>query len=316
MKEIQTVLGNIAGESLGFCQCHEHLCLEKGHSFQCHSALCIDQPDKTLLELLDYAKGGGCAVVDAQPVGCGRNAQVLQTLSRESGVHIIASTGFHKLCFYQEGHWIFQKSAQELADLYTAELTVGMSPLCDTCQPAPTADLPKAGQIKTALDVCGLTNGYETVFAAAAIAAKNTNAPVMIHVEQGADPMALLAFFLEEGLSPSQLIFCHMDRAVADFATHLAICKAGCYLEYDTVGRFKYHSDDHELDLIAGLLDAGYGGQLLMSLDVTNQRLLHYGGEIGLTYIQKTFAPQMEARNMPLQQIFVENPKQAFSFEK
>jgi phosphotriesterase-related protein len=96
---IRTVRGDIAPESLGFCQSHEHLCITKGRPAQVNPDLCIDDPDKSARELTRYREAGGQAVVDAQPVGCGRDPLMLETLSRTSGVHIIASTGFHRLCF-------------------------------------------------------------------------------------------------------------------------------------------------------------------------------------------------------------------------
>lgn len=40
---------------------------------------------------------------------------------------------------------------------------------------------------------------------------------------------------------------------------HEAIAATGAYLEYDTVGRFKYHSDEDEARLIVHMLSRGYG---------------------------------------------------------
>ncbi|MFR1989782.1 MAG: hypothetical protein ACLS3C_06875 [Oscillospiraceae bacterium] len=45
-------------------------------------------------ELLDYRAAGGSTIVDAQPVGCNRMTKELVQLSRDSGVQIVASTGF------------------------------------------------------------------------------------------------------------------------------------------------------------------------------------------------------------------------------
>ncbi len=312
---IRTVLGDIAPENLGFCQCHEHLYIHKGKSFDVNSSLCIDTPDLTLQELQAFRDAGGQAVVDAQPVGCGRDASVLRWLSQQSGVNIIASTGFHKLCFYPQHHWIFSKSAEKLSELFIKELTVGMSSLCDDCEPTPSEQNPMAGQIKVALDANGITQEYLPLFTGAAMAAKHTGAPVMLHVEQGANPMQALDFFDRHGIKARQLIFCHLDRAVGDLAVHIALAKAGAFLEYDTIGRYKYHSDAKEIEIISTLCVAGCADSLLMSLDVTSARLLSYKGEIGLCYILQQFLPLLTQKGIDWRNFFYANPQNAMQIK-
>ena len=106
MKEIITVTGRIAPEELGFCQCHEHIAMSKGISYQINPALCIDDMEKSLEEAKRFHLAGGQSFIEAQPCGANRMALELRSLSEDSGVHIIASTGFHKLCFYPKEHWI------------------------------------------------------------------------------------------------------------------------------------------------------------------------------------------------------------------
>lgn len=316
MPIIRTVLGDIPPEQLGFCQCHEHLSIEKGQSFKIHPALCIDSEQNSMLELTDYYTAGGRAVADAQPVGCGRNAKVLQTIAKQSGVHIIASTGFHKMIFYPENHWVFSYSQQELQQIFTAEITQGMYTTYNETPPAQQTGA-KAGFVKSALDAGEFTLQYQKMFAAAAGAALQTGAPLMVHIEGGSNPVALADFLQAQGVAPHQLIFCHMDRMVADLSIHQQLCRRGIFLEYDTVARFKYHSDEKEIEIVQQMLAAGFGGQLLMSLDVTRQRLLRYGGEVGLPYILTTFIPKMLEHSISqtqIQDIFGTNPAKAFAF--
>lgn len=312
---ITTLLGEIPAESLGFCQCHEHILMSKGVSFQVHKLLCIDDPEKSLAELKAYKVAGGSALVDAQPVGCNRMASKEMELSKVSGVHIIGSTGFHKMCFYPENHWNFTASEDEIAQLYIRELTVGMYDDGEHNFPS-VATTAKAGQIKTALDKVNLTAPYKKLFSAAVTASKATGKPIMVHIEQGSDPLALLDFFLERDMAPEKLIFCHMDRAIPEIEIILAVAKAGVYLEFDTIGRFNYHSDDRELEIIQSVLDAGYENQLLCSLDTTRGRLQAYDpAAVGLTYIRNTFLPAMEKAGITdgqLAKIFRVNPAQAF----
>ena len=48
---VRTVLGDIAPADLGWCQCHEHVFLEKGRSFELHKALLMDDYEKSQDEL-------------------------------------------------------------------------------------------------------------------------------------------------------------------------------------------------------------------------------------------------------------------------
>ena len=67
-----------------------------------------------------------------------------------------------------------------------------------------------------------------------------------------------------------------MDRACGDIETLKKVLDYGISLEFDTIGRFKYHSDVRELELIRQILDWGYENQLLFSLDTTRERLKTY----------------------------------------
>ena len=97
------------------------------------------------------------------------------------------------------------------------------------------------------------------------------------------------------GLTPERLIVCHVDRQAADFGPHDAIAATGVYLDYDTIGRFKYHSDEEEVALLRHMCERGYAQRLLLSLDTTAQRMAAYGGEISLCYLLERFLPRLEA---------------------
>lgn len=311
MKEIITVRGPIKADELGFCQCHEHIALSSGKSCSVNPALLIDDMEKSLEEVLRYQSAGGCSFIDAQPLGCNRMTEELKGLSEASGIHIIASTGFHKLAFYPEDHWIHTLLSSNLAELFIRELTCGMYVDGDLGLPIRQCDS-RAGIIKTAYDTDGLSPRYQELFTAAAKASLQTDRVIMIHVEQNTNPVILQDFLLGLGIAPKNLIFCHMDRACQDMGLHKTILKEGSYLEFDTIGRFKYHSDAHEIQIFRELIDAGYERQLLYSLDTTRSRLKSYTPDaIGLAYILTTFNPALQAAGVSDSRIrlfSVENP--------
>lgn len=314
---ITTVTGDVSAETFKFCQCHEHLLIAPGRSGEIDPALCFSDISKSSAEVRRYRDAGGSALVDAQPVGCGRMAAGLLQISREAEILLVASTGFHKMLFYPENHWIFSATPTYLTNLFLHELREGM--YVDADYSLPTEWIPaRAGIIKTALDSCNLTPLYEKLFYAAATASRLTGAPVMIHVEKGSAPLELLNFYVKMGLSPSRLIFCHLDRACSDISVHTKLCRAGCYLEYDTIGRFKYHSDEEEVLLFQILKKEGLLSHLLFSLDTTRLRLKTYGGQdaVGLDYILHTFLPLLIASGFSpeeIREISVLNPRAALA---
>lgn len=319
------MLGPLFPEKLGFTQCHEHLMLSKGVSYECNPSLWMDDIEASVKEVTSYRKMGGAAFVEAQPGGCNRMSEELKEISARTGVHIVASTGFHKMQFYPKGHWIGNTDRDRLAGFFIEELTKGMYVGTEHTSPFEnkTSDGWKdlkgkvfqtrtcAGIIKTALDSCGLAGPYRELFPAAAKAQKETNAPMMVHIEEGSSPVSLMRFLEETGVDLRRVYFCHMDRACRNWEVFRQVLRGGVTLEFDTIGRFRYHSDEEELRLVKRIL-AENEEQLLMSLDTTRARLKSYCEDAaGLTYILEVFLPMMRQEGISesqLNKIFYENP--------
>lgn len=313
-----TVTGAIAPKSLGFCHAHEHLFIADGHSAKVNPSLRLDSWPKTLAELHLYQKAGGRAIVDAQPLGCGRMAELLSRASKASNINILASTGFHKLSFYPSDHWIHTIAQDKLTDLFISEYREGMYIDGDFALPCQRITA-KPGVIKVAAEAGGLTPAYRRLFTAAAEAAKETGLPILSHVEMGKGAFEQINFFLDHGLSPKGLILCHLDRDLRDFGYHCRVAETGVYLEYDTIGRYKYHSDEEEAIHIAKMVEAGFQRQILLGLDVTRERMKSYGGNIGLDYIITKFVhllKQVGLDNRVIEEFLVGNPAEAFQNKK
>ncbi|WP_084552161.1 phosphotriesterase family protein [Bacillus cihuensis] len=312
---ITTVTGQIASEEIGFCHSHEHLFLKKGPSSEIDSSLQIDDFDKTTQELNLFKAVGGTTVVDAQPIGSGRHSQWLMAASQQTGIQIVASTGFHKLMFYSENHWIRTADVDTLTELFIDELENGMYADGEDAWPVEKI-VARAGIIKTAADFEGVGGQYYRLFKAASQAAVATGTPIMSHTELGYGALDQIKLFTDLGVAPSQLIICHLDRKMDNVDYMLHVASTGVYLELDTIGRFKYHSDDEEVELIIKLIEAGYENQILLGLDSTRKRLRSYGGELGLDYLVKSFLPRLEYSGVSkalIRKFIHENPAKAFS---
>lgn len=325
---IHTVTGEIDPNTLGYCQCHEHLYIAQGKSGRLNPALIIDQPEKTEGELLRYYEKGGRAVVDAQPVGCGRMAKELYEASVKTGVHIIASTGFHKLDFYEEQHFVYQLDEDQLAQLFVDEIRVGMYTDKVNGNEVPrVVGLARAGMIKTASDGRDIRQKedhlpvYKKLFLAAGKASKLTGAPIMTHLEMGLGADSQLEVLTSQGVPTNRIIMSHLDRRIGleqrDY--QLRILKSGVYIQLDTIGRFKYHDDRAEAEFIALLCEKGFENQILLGLDTTKERMKSYGGELGLDYILEQFKYQLQKVGIDDQRFnkfTVINPKHAICFQK
>jgi len=315
---IRTVLGDIPKEQLGFCHSHEHLFIAEGKPSQINPVLRIDDFEKTKEELHVFRSLGGKAIVDAQPIGCGRMADQLAEVSRQTGIHIVASTGFHKQSFYYEDHWLFRYSEDRLAQIFIHEIEEGMYTGADNRDPEAQIQA-KAGLIKTAIDedLPGLT-GIKLLNAAAQ-ASLSTAVPIMCHTETHRQGIVVAEHFMKLGVAPENLIICHLDRTLDDYSVHKQLAEYGVYLEYDTIGRFKYHNDEEEADLIVQMLDWGYGESLLLGLDTTRARLRSYGGEIGLDHMSVSFIPLLRQRGVSesaIANMMIHNPSHAFARKK
>jgi len=313
---VRTVTGDCSPEALCHCQCHEHVLIAKGKPFEINPALYMDDEAASLAELLLYKSAGGGALVDAEPAGAGGMPRELMHISEQSGIRIVASTGFHKLVFYPAAHWITSSDADTLAQCFIADLTEGLATDADTGFPKDRCSA-RAGVIKCALDRHGLDAVYKRLFKAAAQAALKTGAPLLVHTEDGARALSLISYISDFGIPPGRMMICHTERSVRSFEEKLEIAKTGVYLECDTIARQKYHSDEDEVLFIQHLCDAGYEDRILLGLDTTRQRLKSYGGETGLDYILKIFLPLLRKSGFNREQLdkfCSANPAAALAF--
>lgn len=313
--KIETIRGSIDSEQLGFCHSHEHLFIAKGAPSLVNPALQIDSFEQTVAELHLFRELGGKSIIDAQPIGAGRMEEWLYKASEITDIHVVASTGFHKMMFYHDDHWLFQYNVEQLADIFIQELQNGMYVDADVQEPVYQLSS-KAGIIKTAIDSYMIGARNEHMFIAAAQAAVETGAPIMCHTESGEQALLLIDFYESYGIEPRQIIICHLDRDLEQIEYNKEVASRGVYLEYDTIGRYKYHSDEAEAEFIINMLEWGYADQILLGLDTTRYRLKSYGGEIGLDHLLVSFIPLLRKKGVSTEYIdmlFRKNPAIAFS---
>ena len=107
MKKIRTVLGDISPEELGFTDAHEHLIIDKDYVLKLNPDYRLDSVEKTAKEVRSFMAAGGNAAVEMTCLNFGRSAKKMVEVAKQTGFHIIASTGFHRPQFYMDSHWRF-----------------------------------------------------------------------------------------------------------------------------------------------------------------------------------------------------------------
>lgn len=272
--EVVTVLGRVAAAEMGIVDAHSHVWIVPPRG-AASDAPRLDDEGRIARELRDFRVAGGATVVDCQPGGCGRDGAALVRLSRASGVHLIAATGFHRARYYRPHEPLLRLDAQAAADHYVGEIRYGLTETRDDDAPV------YPGVIKMAAEAT-LAASPRALFEGAAEAARATGYAVEMHTEQGAAAEDCLAFFTGRGLAPDRLVFCHVDKR-PDLGLHRELAAAGVMLEYDTFFRPKYHPDEGVWPLLVAMLDAGLADHVALATDLADSTLWRaYGGHPGL----------------------------------
>src|SRR5438876_11244014 len=97
---VRTVLGDIQASDLEITAMHEHLfCDErlcrKNDFPQSSPAMILQNVDTIVAELQHFTQAGGASVVECTLGGWGRDVAILAEISKRTGIHVIAASGFY-----------------------------------------------------------------------------------------------------------------------------------------------------------------------------------------------------------------------------
>lgn len=309
-----TVLGPVPAGELGVVSVHEAL-LSVVPGAQYAFDISIDRAE--IFEILaakltDFRSRGGGTIVDSAGMFHGRDLTLYESLSRSTGVHIVASTGMGP----EEtlgGYFLTPQTnpptpwpADKFADLFTREVTEGMV--------VPRVERrAAAGLVVTAANRAGRTATEESLLRGAARAALSTGVPVS--VRYGSDAVGDLDVILDEKLTASRVVVGGLDRkdAVASGAP-LEIARRGAYVALDHVGLGDGHITDHErAALVVMLVGAGHRDRILLSCNATGVAKGQAGGDLPYSYLLSTFVPLLKAAGLgdaDIRRILVDNPRE------
>lgn len=297
-----TVLGPVPAEQLGIVLPHEHILIDlRHHAFAVEAIL--DDPDLAVDELRAFRDAGGGTVVDVTNRHMGRNVATQVRVARETGLNVIASTGYYTELYYPPH--VYQWSTNRLADEMIGELMMGID---DTGVRAGV--IGEIGTMRDAISPAG-----ERIFRAAARAHLQTGATISTHVLQDELAHDQLDLLQEEGVDLGHVIIGHQgDHRHMDYL--VSIAERGAYVQIDHVGMEFYQRDHARARTVAQLVALGYVDQVLLSHDVCFKRLLHWFGGNGYDHLPVTFVPMLRAAGVSdadVQRMLVDNPRRALA---
>ena len=303
---VETVLGPVPDDQLGIIMPHEHLPVA-------HHSEAIEPPEgyrdtlgRMQREVIrDAASYGVRTLVDVTPIGLGRLAPMMQRISRDTGMHIVASTGF-----YIDGHrpaWVKERSVEELAALFVRELTEGMQGVSA-----------KAWMIKIGAGARELSAEDRKVFRAAAVASRATGAAITTHscgaIREHFDAL------IEAGADPDRLYLGHADFG-EDNTDHRYVAEQGGHLIFTCWGIQHFVDQDVLAGRIVELVEAGYADAVLLSIDYAieiHENRMHLGSmeyecpQRTPGFLFRYALPRLRARGISdalLRQFTTENPR-------
>ena len=156
--QVMAVAGPVDPGSLDVVDAHNHLWIDALDGVPLQSPH-LTEYDAIRSELGEYMQAGGSAVVDCQPGGCGRNGSRLLQLSRDSGVSVIAATGFHRRRYYPPSWWIWDAPAQDIARYFIDEIRRGLKETLDLRETVRAGLIKCACEVYAARDTAGAAGG-------------------------------------------------------------------------------------------------------------------------------------------------------------
>lgn len=258
---------------------HEHITIDlsgvKGDA-DCR----MDDKALALAQFKALAAAGVGAVADQTNRGMGRNPVYAQSVADAAGIRLVHGTGYYKEPFLPAE--CYAMSREDMAALFVKELTLGMD---DTGIRAGLI-----GEIGTGRGE--IAPMERQIFEAAAIAHRETGAPICTHTTLGALGPEQLDIFRAYGVDLSRVVLSHIDLS-GDVDYMLRLLDTGVNIAFDTVGKNNYQPDEGRMDWLTALCGRGYAGQIVLSMDLTRVSNVK---ELGYGYLLTGFVPALLAR--------------------
>ena len=307
---INTVLGPISEDDLGVTLMHEHIVVNIVGADNLERTYSIKDVEEYVLPYLLEAQKKGCqTLVEATPLGLGRDLDVLVQCSTKSGINIVTCTGawdgmdVRGKCVPAV---IREMTIDQIADVWTKEFEEGID---DTAI--------KPGFIKLALgDEGEIFPLQEKLLRAAVRTSNRTGLVIQCHIFDSSSLPSAIEIIKEENLPYDRFIWVHADGQM-DMDKILEFGKKGIWIEFDCIGAAedfsKYPSAIKKLleeNLIAQLLFGQDSGSYWIKEEEEEWPMRPYARFF------KEFVPFCEKEGIDIElinKVITENSKRALS---
>ena len=259
MSTVMSVTGPISTDNLGSVLMHEHLFSSSMGIATHYPQFYINEIFEVVeKELRDIKTEGILTVVDATPVCLGRDVRGLKKVSEETGVNVIATTGWWGM----QPPYVGDYPAEKYAECFIDDLTKG----CDG------TDI-KAGILKAAMDKEGPTPWRKLIHYAAGMASVETGAKIMLHTYCPIEtPRHQLALLKEVGVNMNNVVVDHIPETT-DMEFIRWIYDQGVWLGMDRIPCLHFEgeyqvSTGTRIGIIKQMIDEGMGDRILFSHDL------------------------------------------------
>ena len=288
-----TLLGPVPAADLGVTSLHEHLIADDTLADR-EPDRRYDDPDEMIGEVREFLSAGGRTITELTCRGLGQDVEALRRISQESGVQIVAATGFYREMYYPE--YVSEENSDQLATRMISDWIHGFDGTA--IRPGIIAEL------ATEFEAACLSSNEEKVFRAGARASLETGLAISTHCWQGGLAMEQIRVLTEEGVRPERIVIGHVAVAHGLLDRVMRIADTGVYLGIDCIGYVLGDWDDADrADMVKALIDRGYLHQITLSQDMMRRSFLKCRGGHGYSHLLDTFVPMLQERGVTAEEI-------------
>ncbi len=267
-------------DASGYTYAHEHLHIDLS-SFKNNIDCRLDRYDLICEEMKSLYALGVRNIIEMTNRYMGRNPQFMLDIMRDTGMNVMACTGYYQHDFYP-AH-VATISAETLACEMIDEIEHGID-----------GTEMKAGiiaEIGSSVDV--ITPDEAKVFTAAAIAHRETGRPISTHTSFSTMGLEQLALLKKNGVDLSRVVVGHCDLK-DNLDNILRMIEQGAYVQFDTIGKNNYYPDEKRVLMLKEIASRGLLDHVMLSMDITRRSHLKANGGLGFDYLLTTFVPMLQ----------------------
>ncbi|MFL4399281.1 phosphotriesterase-related protein [Citrobacter portucalensis] len=285
----------------GYTWVHEHLHIDLS-GFKNNLDCRLDQYDLICQEMKDLRALGVSNIIEMTNRYMGRNPQFMLDLMRDTGINVMACTGYYQDAFFPEH--VAARSVEQLAQEMVDEIVIGIDGT--ELKAGIIAEIGSSEGVITPLE--------EKVFIAAARAHIETGRPISTHTSFSTMGLEQLVLLQAHGVDLSRVTVGHCDLK-DNLDNILRMIDLGAYVQFDTIGKNNYYPDEKRIGMLHELRNRGLLNRVMLSMDITRRSHLKANGGNGYDYLLTTFIPQLRQSGFSqadVDTMLRDNPSQFF----